>query len=312
MKFRLFAMALWCVLLSPTPAAAQNYSNLIFYAMQDAADKECLVTKPSAEYLSWGSTADPVKAAMARYWSEANRADGIAIADLFQNNGKAAWIANGSVLLARSGRITDPYARAPGNVLAGQPVALFRARRSDTARGLWEIRDQSGTLVGHYLVDFRQNMDWRPQRLELIPAGAPIPAVGPYCAIPGDMEAAMAMSDSEIAKRAKKASVIGNCIEGQDCAEKWARARRWVTENSAHPLIRYTDSLLLTSASAKASLAASYVVTLDPPTSDNRRAIRFRAWCGNYFICFPRLGNAREAFAAALETPVEDLSQSDM
>lgn len=312
MKFRLFIIAIWSALLSPNFAAAQNYGNAIYYAVQDAAAKQCLVTKPSAANLTWADTATPVKAAMARYWAAAGKADGVAIAELFQKNGKAVWIANGSAVPARSGFITDPYARAPGNMLVEQPVALFPARGGDTARGLWEIRDQSGARVGHYLVDFRESLDWRPQRLELIPADAPVPAVGPYCFMPGDMEAAMAMSDGQIAKRAKKATFVASCIAGQDCAEKWARARQWVTENSAHPLIRYTDSLLLTSASAKASLAASYVVTLDPPGSDNRRAIRFRAWCGNYFVCFPRLGNAREAFTIALATPTEDTAQPDM
>jgi hypothetical protein len=202
--------------------------------------------------------------------------------------------------------ITDPFARAAGNILSDKPVAFFRGRQGNAARGLWEVTNPEGGRVGYYLADFTRGGDWRLLRLELIPAGSPAPEVKPFCAIAGDIEAfhraAAAMPESEIASRSKKSKPLATCLDGPDCSGKWARARQWLAKYSLFPLIRDTDALLMTSGPLyPGNLQMAYAVVLDPATSGGQRTIRFRAWCANWVACSPSLSDARRDFLAALQ-----------
>lgn len=274
-------------------------------AMADMAIAQCLagVTTMSAEE---AHEADgPVQAAVANYWAAASASDNAQLAALFKTSGKSAWVANGVERRVRSVPVTDSYARTPGNVLVEKPIVLVRAKYGRTARGLWEVRTASGSHAGFYLVDFSQGADWRPHRLELLPPNASAPMVSPYCETPGDIEAfyeaAKAIPEKQIEKITRKSVPVTTCAEGADCSGKWERARQWVRQNSAFPLIRDTDTLLLTSGPVYADLRPSYAVVLDPPTSDGRRTIRLRAWCGNWFSCAPTPEFAHQAVSTALD-----------
>ena len=310
MGFRVLAGALLSALLWINDASAQDYGAAVYNAVQAAADQECLAGKLGAADFTAGDAGTPAKTAVIKYWSAARSADNVRIADLFQSNGKAVWIGNGVAVLARSGTVTDPFARAAGAALVEDPVALIHAKRGQTARGLWQVRDQSGASIGHYLVDFRRGSDWRPQRMELLPPGAPVPDVKPYCYMPGDIEASKDfITDAEISKMKKRATLVATCMSGSDCGRKWARAQAWVTENSFYPLVRTTDDVLLTTSPGDGSLWVAYVVALDPPATDGRQNIRLRAWCRN-FLCVPSIGTVRRNFASALEGAEEPQTEN--
>ncbi len=301
MKLRALGLALCLCLFGGGTASAQDYAGAIYNAMKAVAHQECLIGKPSEVDFTGGEASGPTRESMAQYWKAASAADSIDVADIFQASGKAAWLFNGAETQVRSGKVTDVFARAAGSVLVEEPLALVRAKLGDTARGVWEVRNPSGEAIGYYLVDFRRRSNWKPLRLELISAASGAPAVQPYCYMPGDIEAAkVPLSERQVAKISKKAKPAATCTRGADCAEKWVRARQWVADNSAYPLIHYTDTALITSGPAYASLAVAVVVTLDPPNADNRQVIRFRAWCGNYFMCFPKPGTAHATFAQML------------
>lgn len=305
MKLRGFGLAVCLSMFGIGTASAQDYAGVIYDAMKAVAHQECLIGKPSEADSTGGEASGPAQEAMVRYWKLASAADSIDVTDIFQASGKATWLFNGAETPVRSGKVTDVFARAPGSVLVEEPLALVRAKLGDTAQGVWEIRNPSGEAIGYYLVDFRRKSNWKPLRLELVSPAGGAPAVKPYCYMPGDIEAAkVPLSDRQVAKISKKARPAATCAQGADCAEKWARARQWVADNSAYPLIHFTDTALITSGPARASLAVAVVVTLDPPGADKRQVIRFRAWCGNYFMCFPKPSTAHTTFAQMLVEPV--------
>ena len=305
MKLRAFEWVLCIAMLASSPAPAQDHVASVFDAMKAMSHQECMIGKPTEADFTGRDAADPVKEAMTRYWSAVSAVDSARVADVFQASGKAAWVFNGVETPARSGKVTDVFARGPGNVMVDVPLSLVRAKLGDTARGVWEVRSRSGTTIGYYLVEFQRRSNWKPLRLELIqPASGP-PTVQPYCFMPGDIEAARTpLTDRQVAKLSKKARPVGICMAGRDCAEKWAMARQWVADNSDYPLIHATDTALITSGPAEASLNIAFVAALDPPKADGRQVIRFRAWCGNYFFCFTKPSDVHEAFAEMLAEPM--------
>ncbi|MFM5893121.1 MAG: hypothetical protein ACKOQM_01650 [Novosphingobium sp.] len=226
------------------------------------------------------------------------------LSSVFDGSKKSRWVNGGVEFLIRNQTVTDPFAYNSGNLLVKIPIVLMVGGFGANARGAWEVTDAAGKHIGYYLVDFKQTSDWKPISIELIPAGASAPVVKPYCVVPGDVEAnlkaAKNIPDKEIAKIAKKAKPIASCMQGADCDDKWARVRKWVQEKSAFPLIRDTDTLLLTDGPVSANVSLAYVVTLDAPSADGKRAIRFRAWCGNMFICFPSPGKTGDEFKQLL------------
>lgn len=288
-------------------ASAQDYAGAIFDSMNAVAHQECLIGKSDEADYSDSEATGPAKEAVARYWRAASAADSVTVKDLFQASGKAVWVRDGAEIPVRSGQITDVFARANGSLLVEEPVVLVRAKLGDTARGVWKVRSQSGETIGYYLVDFRRKSNWKPLRLELVSPAAGAPVVKPYCYMPGDIEAAkVPLSERQVAKISTKARPAATCIQGADCTAKWARARQWVAENSVYPIIHYSDTALITTGPARASLAAAMVVTLDPPDAANRQVIRFRAWCGNYFMCFPKPATAHAAFTQMLAEPASE------
>jgi len=310
MKFHFFATLAGCVAslsasIVPTPAMANILGNVVANSMIHAQLVQCKGGATTLPETAAREADGPAQVAIAKYWAAASAGDNAQMGAFFHGSGKAAWIADGVEVRVHSTPITDRYARTVGNLLVEKPVVLVRGRYGETARGVWEIRNSSGGHAGYYLVDFSRSSGWRPHRLELLPPNASVPAVNPYCQEPGDIdafnEAAKAIPESQIAKITKKSTVVTTCVQGPDCAAKWSRARQWVQEIGVFPLIRDTDALLLTSGPVYADLTLAYVVVLDPPTPDGRRAMRFRAWCGNMFTCATTPANAREAFLAALQ-----------
>lgn len=231
---------------------------------------------------------------MINYYGRVSAERDVNLSSIFDGSKKSRWVNNGVEYLIRNQTITDPFAYNSGNLLVKTPIVLFVGGFGANARGVWEVTDVAGKHIGYYLVDFKQTSDWKPISIELIPAGGSAPVVKPYCAIPGDveanLEAAKNIPDKEIAKITKKAKLIASCMQGPDCDDKWARVRKWVQGKSAFPLIRDTDTLLLTDGPVSANVSLAYVVALDAPSADGKRSIRFRAWCGNMFVCFPSPG----------------------
>lgn len=106
-------------------------------------------------------------------------------------------------------------------------------------------------------------------------------------------------SEAWIERAASRARPLAECRVGPDCDAKWLRAQQWVSENSRFALLRSTDDLILTHGAIYANTDPSIVVVLDPP-ANGIRTIRFRAWCGNFFICAPSPRSLRRLFLQAL------------
>lgn len=310
MKFRVFLVLLTCIAcLAPNGASAQIIGNAIANSMGAASTNwsfvRCAGGKSPLSELAAQEAENAAQAIIARYWTAVSATDDAQIGTLFDVSEKAVWIANGSEVRVHSQPITDPFARGNGNVLATKPVIIVQSINGQTARGVWEVTNSSGSPVGFYRIDFEKKSTWRPIRIELLPTDTPSPIATPYCYSPGDIEtysvAAKAISESEIAKLVQKAKVVASCIQGLDCAEKWSRAQRWIEENRTYLLVRNTETLLLNAKPVKADVTPTYLVALDEPTPDGRRTIRFRSWCGNMFACFPSAGKTKQAFVAFLE-----------
>lgn len=110
---------------------------------------------------------------------------------------------------------------------------------------------------------------------------------------------ASVVSDGWVAKATKKAEAVANCTVGPDCEAKWIRARRWIAENSRFTLVRDTDDLLLTHGALYADTNVSIVVVLGSDR-DGVRAIKFRAWCGNFITCHPSPKSLKTLFTQAM------------
>jgi hypothetical protein len=113
------------------------------------------------------------------------------------------------------------------------------------------------------------------------------------------MSVVPAISEKSIAKALAKATPIARCTVGVDCDAKWKRARKWVLNNSRFTLVLDTDQAILTHPAIYANTDASYAVVLDPP-ENGIRAIRFRAWCGNWVACIPSPQSLRIMFSQAM------------
>lgn len=305
MKLRALGWIMCLAIFASNPAPAQDYAAIMFDAMKGVEHQECLVGKTTELDFTGRDATDPAKASMARYWSVVSAGDSTRVADVFQASGKAAWVFNGVETPARSGKVTDVFARIPGNILVDVPLSFVRAKLGDTARGVWEVRNQSGATAGYYLVEFQRRSNWKPLRVELIQPASGRPTVQPYCFMPGDIEAAKTpLSVRQVAKLSKSARPAGSCTAGRDCAEKWAMTRQWMADKGDYPLIHATDTALITSGPAEASLNLAFVAVLDPPKADGRQVIRFRAWCGNYFFCFTKPSDVHESFTEMLLEPM--------
>lgn len=308
------ALAASLVFGSAGSAAAQDMSGAIGAAVGNAVMQaqyaQCMggTTRLSAEEAREADA--PAGAAMSAYWNLARASDNAAVGPLFRKFKPAVWLNGVSASRANSGQVTDPLARAPGNVLVETPVALVRGNGAQNARGVWEVRNAAGAHAGYYVADFARVSSWKLAGIELLPAAAPAPEVAEFCEVPGDIqrfhERSAAITDGEIAKLLKKSKPLATCIEGPDCADKMALAKAYIGKNSLFPLVRDTDTLLLTAGPVYTDTHPSFAVALDPPSPDRRRTMRFRAWCGNMFACFPSNGKSGENFLAALgEAPAE-------
>lgn len=107
------------------------------------------------------------------------------------------------------------------------------------------------------------------------------------------------VSDQWVARTTRPARVVATCRDGADCDRKRERARSWIAQNSRFTLARDTPDLLITNGAIYADTHPSIAVLFDPPR-DGIRQIRFRAWCGNIFACFPSPGSLRRLFAQAM------------
>ena len=307
-----FIGAVATTLFGPVPAAAQSsfMADVIGQAVANSSAQaqmaQCVGGTTSLSEKEAREADEPVEALMAKYWATVSASENAMIDGFYHPFGKAIWASGGSEIRARTPKgITDPYARGAGNVLVEKPVVIVRGRSGQNARGIWEVRSSAGGHVGYYLADFLRSPNWRLLRLELLPAEAPAPEVRPFCAEPGDIDAfhkaAEAIPESRIVKITSKSTQVITCAQGSDCAQKWTRARRWVQDNGRFPLIRDTDTVLLTAGPIYADTTPAYVIVLDPPSADGRQIMRFRAWCGNMFGCFPSPTKAREALLADLQ-----------
>jgi len=294
--------------LAASPASAQMYAAIgaaVGDSVSDMLRAKCIagLAIPSNEEAHEADA--PAQAVVAKYWALVSARDNVLVGDLFDRSSKSAWIDHGSDVRVHAAPITDRYARQDGNRLVQIPIAFVRSRDGISARGVWEVRNASGDLTGYYLVDFVRRVAWFPRRIELLASSAPAPTIAPYCETPGDIEAfheaAKSIPESRIAKIISKSVAVATCLDGADCSEKWSRAKRWVQERGKFPLIRDTETLLLTSGPLVHDVDLAFVIVLDPPSADGRRPIRFRAWCGNIIRCGPSPEVANEAFLAGLQ-----------
>lgn len=299
MKGRILWITLAGILIiSPYAASAQILGIAVHAALENAKLKKCLGGLTSLSVTAPGSDL-PIHQAMERYWQAAKSADSVSLASVFQSSEKAVWVYGPMEVRIGSMLVTDPYARASGNVMSKEPASLTRSNDGQSARGVWEVKNAMGGRIGYYLVDFLINSDLSPLRVELLPPSEVPPMVTPYCQKPGDIDkfnaAAKAMPPSKLSKIIEKATTLTTCIEGPQCAEFWARARQWIEHLASFPLVKDTDTLLLTSGPVDADLSLAYAVVLDPPSAGGLRNVRLRAWCGNMLGCAPSPNAAREA-----------------
>lgn len=114
------------------------------------------------------------------------------------------------------------------------------------------------------------------------------------------LAAQAAVSDEWVNRAVQKARPVAECRVGPDCDAKWARARRWVAENSRFAVARETDDLVINFPSGYADPAPSFAVVMDPPRG-GVRAIRLRVQCGNWLGCTPRASSWRRLFRQAMQ-----------
>lgn len=304
-KLILLVLGLGVTLTVPMPAAANVIANVVGDVMADFAKAKCVggvsIMSPADER----AADSPITAAMVGYWAVASERESALVNDIFDKTGKAAWVFGDKSVDVRTTPVVDPYARTAGSTLVHTPMALVRGRWGEAARGVWEVKSSSGDRLGLYLVDFVRRSGWRPHRLELLPPEASVPSIKAFCETPGDVEAfhesARAIPETQIAKLVKKASVVATCVDGQDCSSKWARAKAWIDQSSVFPIIRDTESLLLTSGPIDNDLNFALAVTMGQVLADGRREIRLRAWCGNWITCISKPETARNAFISAIQ-----------
>lgn len=108
------------------------------------------------------------------------------------------------------------------------------------------------------------------------------------------------VSDDWIRRATERARPVATCEVGPDCDAKFARSREWVQANTRFAIARETDSLIVTYGAVYANTDPSLLVVFDPP-ENGVRAVRFRAWCGNFISCMPSPRSLQRLFRQAMD-----------
>lgn len=105
--------------------------------------------------------------------------------------------------------------------------------------------------------------------------------------------------DEWAARMVRRARPVASCHVGPDCDARWARARRWVIENSQFGVANETADQIVTFGSGYTDVRVSFAVALGP-VNGQTRSILFRAWCGNWIACRPSVASVRRLFIQAM------------
>jgi hypothetical protein len=91
------------------------------------------------------------------------------------------------------------------------------------------------------------------------------------------------------------------CNTKEDCELKWARATKWIQDNSYWKLRTVTDNLLTTEGPMN-EVYTAYEVTKFPK-GDSVYEIQFKAGCHNMGLgCHPSIGKATASFKRYVAT----------
>lgn len=85
------------------------------------------------------------------------------------------------------------------------------------------------------------------------------------------------------------------CATGNDCDEKWERAKTWAKRTARYPLVQKTDRLIKTSKATKGSPDPAFTITRKP-ISDVTEEIILDAGCDNLFGCIPAIPKLKVKF----------------